>query len=360
MTFPDGYVGWLATGHAAVRTVLADPRFSARPEQLHNVFAPGSPGDAPPAEPGIFLDMDAPDHTRYRRLLTGMFTVRRMRQLSERIEEITADYLDAMEIGGDHAELVEAYAQPIPAQLICELLGIPYEDRERFQRDAMLVTGLETDGEARIAAFHAVQKTVYGLIVAKRTHPSDDLLSDLATTELTDEELVNIGAVLLGAGLDTTANMLALGTYALLQHPDQLPLLAADPDQAVEELLRYLTIIPTGARAALEDVELAGELIKAGDTVAFSLHAANRDPIRFPGPDALDLSRKASGHVTFGHGIHQCLGQQLARVTMRVAFPALFARFPKLRLTVPADEVPMRTDGTIYGVFSLPVAWDNS
>ncbi|AIJ22000.1 cytochrome P450 [Amycolatopsis methanolica 239] len=196
---------------------------------------------------------------------------------------------------------------------------------------------------------------------AKRAEPTDDVLGNRTTSDLTDEELSGIGTFLLGAGLDTTANMIALGAFALLRDPDQLAALRDDPalaDSAVEELLRYLTIADTGVRAALEDVELDGQVIQAGESVTITANAANRDPERFPDPDTLDLRRHAAGHLAFGHGIHQCLGQQLARVEMRVAIPALFARFPTLRLAVPADEVPLRHDMSIYGVHRLPVTWD--
>jgi cytochrome P450 len=209
---------------------------------------------------------------------------------------------------------------------------------------------------------------------AKRAAPGDDILSALTETDLTDDELAGTGAFLLGAGLDTTANMLGLGTFALLRHPDQLALLRSEPeivdagpqarrsgaeaiDTAVEELLRYLTITHTSLRPALEDVEVEGHLIRAGENVTISAQAANRDPARFPNPDALDLRRNATGHVTFSHGIHQCLGQQLARVEMRVAFPALLTRFPGLRLDCDPADVPLRADSNIYGVHHLPVSW---
>lgn len=167
-----------------------------------------------------------------------------------------------------------------------------------------------------------------------------------------------MGTVLLAAGLDTTANMITLGTYALLCHPAQRDALRADPGRAVEELLRYLTIAHTGARTALEDVELGGETIRAGETVTLSLQAADRDADRFADPDTLDLTRDAVGHVAFGYGIHQCLGQHLARTEMCVAIPALFDRFPGLRLAVPPGEVTMRDEMNIYGAHRLPVAWD--
>jgi cytochrome P450 len=196
------------------------------------------------------------------------------------------------------------------------------------------------------------------LVRAKRSAPTDDLFGDLTTTDMTDDELAGIGSLLLAAGLDTTANQIALGSYALLRQPTQIPLLLADPDRAVEELLRYLTITHTNVRTALADVEIGGQLIRAGDTVTLSLQAANRDPLRFPNPDVLDLSRDAVGHVTFGHGIHQCLGQQLARVELRVAMPALFTAFPTLRL---AGEPVLRPGHqSIYGVQNLPVTWEET
>jgi cytochrome P450 len=203
-----------------------------------------------------------------------------------------------------------------------------------------------------------------GQPTAKRAEPTDDLLSGLVRGgELTDEELANIGFLLLGAGLETTANMIALGTFALLQRPDQLAILRDEPDMvepAVEELLRYLSIIVATIRTALEDVELDGHLIRAGETITISNQAANRDPKQFDNPETLDLHKSATGHVAFGHGIHQCLGQQLARVEMQVAYPALFQRLPTLRLAVPPEQVPTKDGVLIYGVRELPVAWEEA
>jgi cytochrome P450 len=357
LTFPDGHEGWVVTSHALVREVLSDRRFSARNELRHNPM-PGAGQSSEPSPPGMFTSMDAPEHTRYRRLLTGQFTVRRMRQLSEQVHAITTEHLDAMTEQGSPADLVEALAQPIPAQVICELLGVPYADRARFQADALNLFRLGLPPSELAAAYGAVQAFVQELVLAKRAKPTDDLLSGLTESDLTDEELVNIGFSLLGAGLDTTANMIALSAYALLCQPSQLDALRADPGHAVEELLRYLSIIPATVRAALEDVELGGRLIRAGESVAISVPAANRDPAAFADPDTLDLRRQTSRHVAFGHGIHQCLGQQLARVELQVALPALFERFPTLRLAVSPEEVPLRTDMIIYGVHKLPVAWN--
>ncbi|MEU1313384.1 cytochrome P450 [Streptomyces cinnamoneus] len=360
MRYPDGHVGWLATGYATVRTILADPRFSSRYELLH-VPHPGGPGSLPPASPGDMSGIDAPGHTRYRRLLMGKFTVRRMRELTARVEQFTNDCLDAMERQGPPADLVEAFAQPVPALMICELLGVPVSGRDVFQRHVHTVTDRSRSLDEQGAAYTAIQDLIHDLVLAKRAAPTDDVLSDLTHDgDLTDAELAGLGAFLLGAGLDTTANMLAHGTFALLSNPGQLAALRDDPglaDQAVEELMRYLTIADPGIRTALEDVDVDGHLIRAGDTVTLSHQAANRDPARFPDPDTLDVHRRATGHLGFGHGPHQCLGQQLARVEMRVALPALLTRFPGLRLAVPPGDVPLRTASTIYGVHRLPVTW---
>ncbi|MFE7584638.1 cytochrome P450 [Streptomyces gardneri] len=356
-THPGGKPGWLITGYDMVRSVLADPRFSSRKDLMNVVDF-----QLPPAPPGEFLLMDEPEHSRYRKPLVGKFTVRRMRMLTERIEQITADCLDAMEETGPPADLVTAFAKPIPTIVICEILGVPYEDRASFQEQIDAFMGGEVSDEELIAAYTATQEYLAQLVAAKRAHPTDDVLSELTDSDLTDEELRGISLILLAAGFDTTANMLSLGTFALLQNPEQLAALRADPaltDGAVEELLRYLSVAKTFHRTALEDVELGGATITAGTTVVLSYNTANRDPERFTDPHALDLGRQAGGHLAFSHGIHQCLGQQLARVEMRVAFRALVDRFPTLRLAVPAAEVGLRPEAAdIFGVKSLPVTWD--
>ncbi|KAA8884485.1 cytochrome P450 [Nocardia colli] len=367
MVFPDGHHGWLATGHATVRAILADPRFSARAELLHSPLV--DLGPLPPAPPGNFLNLDAPEHTRYRKLLAGKFTVRRMRLLTERIAQISTWHLDAIERAGGPVDLVTSFAYPVPALTICELLGVPETDRARFQRlVADLVTKFNDPAlapderlEQGLSTFEEAQEYLRDLVVAKRAAPTDDLLSDLTGTDLTDLELAGVGVLLLIAGFDTTANMLALGAFALLSHPEQLAALRGDPDladRAIEELLRYLTVAHTATRSALVDVALADRVIKAGETVALSLQAADRDPTVFDQPDSLDLRRNAVGHLGFGHGPHQCLGQQLARVELRTALTALTTRFPTLRLAIPADEIRTRANTLgVHGVPNLPVTW---
>lgn len=347
----------MITGYDLVRSVLADPRFSSRKDLLNVVDF-----EIPPAPPGEFLLMDDPQHSRYRKPLVGKFTARRMRLLTERIEQITTDCLDAMEKAGPSADLVTAFAKPIPTIIICELLGVPYEDRASFQEQIDKFMNGETGDEELMAAYTATQTYLAELVAAKRANPTDDVLSELTDSDLTDEELQGISLILLAAGFDTTANMLSLGTFALLQNPEQLAALRADPaliDQAVEELLRYLSVAKSFMRTALEDVEVGGQTIEAGTTVVLSYNTANRDPERYPDPHTLDLGRDSGGHLAFGHGIHLCLGAQLARIEMRVAFSALLGRFPTLRLAVPAEDVALRPEtADIYGVKSLPVTWE--
>lgn len=366
LRYSDGHVGWLVTGHHQVREVLGSPKFSNNPTKHHLLdirFEGGAPEERREPQPGMFLSQDPPDHTRLRRMLQGQFTVRRMNQLADWIGTIVDDQIEHLRSFGGRADLVAEFALPVPSLVICALLGVEYDERHRFQEDTAKLLSLESTFDEAMAAMQRIQKFMGELIVRKKENPGDDMISDLlATGEPTDTEASNMAMLLLLAGHETTANMLGLGTFTLLEHPDQLKILQDEPeiiDNAVEELMRYLSIIHFGPmRTATEDVEIDGHLIKAGETVLLHVPAANRDPEKFEGnPEELDLRRPATGHVAFGHGIHQCLGQQLARIEMRVAFSRLFKAFPDLRLDVAPAEVPLRTDMGIYGVHSLPVAW---
>ncbi|WP_432143602.1 cytochrome P450 [Streptomyces sp. bgisy084] len=363
VTFPDGGKGWLVSRYADVRAVLTDPRFGANRRPLRTGDPAQDDAPLPPPRPGMFIMMDPPEHTRFRRLLTGQFTVRRMQKLAPAVERIVAEHLDAMAGAEGPVDLLQAFALPIPSLVICELLGVPYADREQFQENSGRMLRIDASREEALQAQTAMNEHIHQLAVAKRAHPTDDILSGLVQSEqLTDEEVAGVGALLLLAGHETTANMIALGTMCLLGNPGQLAALRAEPalmDGAIEELLRYLTIVQYGLRrVALEDVELGGHRIEAGATVVASLTSGNRDATQFSGdPDALDVRRPYSPHLAFGHGVHQCIGQQLARVEMKAALSALIGRFPTLRLAVPADQVPMRDDMLIYGVHKLPVTW---
>jgi len=366
MVFPDGHEGWLVTGYDAVRQLMADPRFSSRQDigVLHMPYeTPGMPAATEPSPqiPGMFIAMDAPDHTRLRKRLTGAFTVKRMKQLEEHITDITERRLDELARLTPPVDLVKEFALPVPSLVICELLDVPYADRETFQANSAQFLVKDQTLDEKMAAYLALNTYLSELVTHKRGEPGEDILSDLARQDdLTIEELTGVAFLLLLAGHETTANMLGLGTFALLEHPEQLAELRADPallPDAVEELLRYLTIGDIFFRYATDDIELGGETIGKGSTVIISLLAANRDPRRFDNPDTLDLHRKARGHLSFGHGIHQCLGQQLARIEMRAGFDGLLRRFPTLKLAIPAGEVKLRTDMNIYGVHELPVTW---
>jgi cytochrome P450 len=377
----NGAQAWLVTGFDEARAVLADPRFSSdrvrykdatqlQPHEVAEMAAaaergePVRPAPIESREDGMFIFMDPPEHTRLRRLLTGQFTVRRMKALESRMTEIAVAHIEAMTAAGTEGDLVPAYALPLPSQMICELLGVDYGDRDRFQENTTTMLSSTSSDEERARAGGELYMFIAGLVAAKRAEPADDLLSGLihdAEPALTDAQLIDIALVLLGAGHETTANMLALGVFALLENPDQLAALRADPtliDGTVEELLRYLSIIQLGVtRIATEEIELGGVTIPAGATVSIATPEANRDSRHWAEPDRLDLRRERAPHLGFGHGVHQCLGQQLARIEMRVGFAELITRLPDLRLAEPADRVPLRNDMLIFGVHSLPVAW---
>jgi cytochrome P450 len=247
--------------------------------------------------------------------------------------------------------------------VICELLGVPYDERDEFQQGTSRMLDTSLPFEETRAAAQSVRDYVGSLVARKRVEPGDDMISGLFESDptLTDGEVAEMGLLLLIAGHETTANMLGLGTFLLLQRPAQLAKLREDPslvNNAVEELLRYLSVVQYGTmRGVIEDVEIGGQQFRKGETVICSLAAANRDPARFDNPEILDITRTHSTHVAFGHGIHQCLGQQLSRIEMQIAFRELFDRFPNLRLAVEPDEVKLRTTSVVYGAASLPVTW---
>ncbi|MCW2947910.1 MAG: linalool 8-monooxygenase [Actinoallomurus sp.] len=366
---PVRFPAWLVTRYDDVREVLGDAiRFSNSGQAVRAHVAAAVDEETaarlPLAAQGSLIGYDPPDHTRLRRMLTPKFTVKRMRRLQPRIEAIVTEHLDVMQDNGGPVDLVQAFALPVPSLVICELLGVPYADRADFQRRSNAQLDLSQSLEDRRAVFEESRAYMAELVRRQRSDPGDDLLGALVREhgdELPDEELIGLGGLLLLAGHETTANMLALGALLLLRHPDQLALLRDDPgivDQAVEELMRYLTIVHSGViRTATQDVTIGGKPIKAGDAIVCSLPSANRDQALADEPDVLDLTRKPTSHVAFGHGIHHCLGAPLARMEMRIAYPALLRRFPALRLAVPFEEVPFRTYSAVYGVRSLPVAW---
>ncbi|WP_312859512.1 cytochrome P450 [Pseudonocardia xinjiangensis] len=368
---PFGPSAWMLTCYDHVRRMLGDA------EAFVNGWTPADltadEGQAAPdRDPrqlsgdraGNLLSLDPPDHTRLRRMLTPEFTVRRMRRLEPRIVEIVDAHLDALERHGAPADLVANYALPIPSLVICELLGVPAADQQEFQQrtDRQLDTTLSEPEKFELARESLAY--MQGLVARARREPGEDLLGMLIREhdqDLSNAELVGIGNLLLVAGHETTSNMLGLGTLALLRHPDQLAMVRDDPDSvpgAVEELMRWLSIVNSGSpRLATRDVDIDGTTIRRGDLVLFNLPTANRDPALLDDPDRFDITRKATSHVGFGHGIHHCLGAPLARLEMRIAFPALLRRFPHLHLAVPDDRVAFAWHKAIHGLEELPVAW---
>lgn len=366
-TLWDGSPAWLVTRFADQRAVLSDARFSSDPTR------PGYPhinaGSAVVRRKSkTLMAMDDPEHDVYRRMLTQDFTIRRVEALRPRIQRIVDELIDDLIAAGPPADLVAQLALPVPSRVICELLGVPYADHEFFQRlSGALVSGSSAPGEAVMAGLE-LRSYLGALLEDKLEKPADDLLSRLgaerlSTGELTTVQAADLAVLLLIAGHETTANMISLGTLALLEHPDQLIELQKEPDSkfvagAVEELLRYLSISHSGRRrVAIEDVEVGGRLIRAGEGVIVTNDSGNRDPAAFPDPDVLDLRRPARHHLAFGFGPHQCLGQPLARVELQIVYGTLYRRLPTLRLAVGLDQIDFKQDMLVYGVRRLPVEW---
>ncbi|MEO3972422.1 cytochrome P450 [Streptomyces sp. CAU 1734] len=354
-------VGWLVTGNDESREVLSDQhRFTMLPpadteeqsRRLQNI--------------GNLLHYDPPEHSRLRRMLNPEFTMRRLRRLQPRIDDVVEECLDAMEQAGSPADLMRHFAWQIPGHTSCELLGVPRDDRAELSRH-LDITRDDGRGRARQMAAGRAFRAYFGRFTERqRRDPGEDLLGMLVREYgdgITDEELEGLAASLTSAGIENVAAMLGLGTLALLEHPGQFARLCEDPgliDRAVEELLRYVTVIPTlSPRTALEDVPLGGQVVPKGERVICSAFAVNR--IAAPGDDTddgLDITRETRPHMAFGHGVHHCLGAPLARMQLRTAFLALARRFPGLRLAVPHDEIRFRTPSSrAYSVDALPVAW---
>ncbi|MEW2395483.1 cytochrome P450 [Streptomyces sp. NPDC046862] len=361
---PFGWEAYLVCRFEDVREVLSDHvRFSSARTPF-----PGteemSEDERAKVRAGGLVGFDPPEHTRLRRMLTPEFTVRRMRRLEPRIVEIVEAALDDLQAAGKPADLVSHFALPVPSLVICELLGVPYADRATFQDFSARQLDVSLPAQERAAAQRENRAYMADLVARAQAAPGEDMLGMLVREhgdDLSTDELIGIAGLLLLAGHETTANMLALGTLALLRHPDQLALIRDDParvDPAVEELLRWLSIVVSlPPRTTTTEVEIAGHTIPEGSLVVPSLPAANRDAAFIDHPDALDVTRGALGHVAFGHGIHHCLGAPLARLEMRIAFPALLKRFPKIALADPDEPGDFRVFSSVYGVHSLRVTW---
>ncbi|MGA4859466.1 cytochrome P450 [Streptomyces koyangensis] len=362
----DGRAVWLVTGYPEARALLTDPRLSA------DRTRPGFPVLAPRFRASVarklpLIAQDPPVHDTHRRLLNPDFSLKHMRAMRPEVQEVVDGFIDRMLAKGPPSDLVEDFAIPVPSLVISRLLGVPYEDHAFFQDATGRLMRATEEGPSQ-AAGGELAAYLDRLITRLRAERGTGLLGRLAAEDvengtLSHEELVQIALVLLVAGHETTASMIALGTVALLESPEQLAQLRADPESlpgTVEELLRVLAVTDlAGSRVATEEIEIAGRTIRAGDGVLFSATVANRDPEVHADPDRFDPHRTGRSHLSFGYGIHQCLGQNLARLELELAFRTLFTRIPTLRLAVPAAELPLRGigTGTIQSADHLPVTW---
>ncbi|MFE4519403.1 cytochrome P450 [Kitasatospora sp. NPDC056783] len=361
VTLWDGSTSWLVTRHEDIKAVLSDARFSSDSTRPGFPFVSAGARQLNAGRPTI-VRMDEPEHSHYRRMLTGEFMVKKVEALRPRIQRIADDLLDRMTDGRSEADLVHDFALPLPSLVICLLLGVPYQDHEFFQGHSRVLLRRASTPEEVTAAQDELVDYLIRLTESKRARPDDGILSRLVERgELSTEEIGGMGRLLLVAGHETTANMTALSVLALLRNPDQLTHLREHPEAvpgAVEELLRYLTIVHSGlTRVAAEDVDLAGARIRAGEGVICMVNTANRDEREFPEGDELDLTRDARRHLAFGFGPHQCLGQPLARLELQIAVATVLRRLPGLRLAVPFEEIRFRGEMLVYGVHGLPVAW---
>ncbi|MFI6166816.1 cytochrome P450 [Nocardia sp. NPDC051052] len=362
---PYGDEGWLVTRYADAKLVLADPRFS----RAATVDREDIPRTTPnPTRKNSLLSMDAPEHSRLRKLVAKAFTSRRVEQLRPRAQQIVNERLDEIESAGPVADLVQSLALPLPVTVICEMLGVPTRDQHRFRdfSDTVLSTTAHTT-EQIDAARAALEAYLAEVVAQRRQQPTDDLLGALVAARdnddrLSEDELVNLGIGLLIAGHETTANQIANFSYVLLSEPRHWELLRGRPElvpDAIEELLRYVQLGSGGsfARVATEDVALGGVTVRAGESVIVNTQAANRDESVFDNSEELDLARNNNPHMAFGHGVHHCLGAQLARLELQVALGSLLQRFPTLHLAVPYEEVPWKTGLLVRGPKALPVSW---
>ncbi|SDI17841.1 cytochrome P450 monooxygenase [Sinosporangium album] len=353
---PNGNRVWLVTRHEDVRAVLTNKKISSNPD--HTGFPNISDTMGVPRQeqiPGWFVGLDSPEHDRFRKALIPEFTVRRVREMRPAIERIVEERIDALLAGGRTADLVADFALPVPSLVISTLLGVPPADREFFEsRTRTLVAIRASTDRQRDTATKELLRYINRLVAIKEKWPGNDLISRLlATGTLSAQEMSGVLMLLLIAGHETTANNIALGVVTLLLNPAWV-----GDGRVVEETLRYHSVADlVSLRVAVEDVEVSGQLIRAGEGIIPLVAAANHDAEVFTCPHAFDPARTERHHVAFGYGVHQCLGQNLVRVEMEIAYRRLFERIPGLELAVPVEELPFKHDGVLCGLHELPVRW---
>ncbi len=352
---------WSVSRYQDIRAALVDPRLSA--DTISSAMKPSSDEGIPI----IFARTDDPEHHRLRRMMTSQFTFRRCEAMRPQIQELVDHYLGTMIDTGPPADIVRDFGLPVPSLVIALLLGVPPEDLGLFQHNTSLGLDTKSSEEQKAQAFATMFAYIQELVGRKEREPGDDLISRLvtdyvATGQLSRETAAMNAVIMMQAGHETTANMIALGTVALLEHPEVFGRLGQTDDPAVignaiEELMRYLTIVHAQVdRIAMEDLTIGGQLIRAGERVLMNLPAGNWDSEFVEEPETFDIDRNTRGHLGFGYGVHQCIGANLARVEMQVAFATLARRLPGLRLAVSPNALQFK-DSDIYGMKELPVTW---
>ncbi|QOV35728.1 cytochrome P450 [Streptomyces ferrugineus] len=356
---------WTVTGYHTIRQLLTDPRVSASRKHDNFPFYFIAPPEF--RTETSFIGYDGEAHTRTRRKAALTFTSRQVKKLRPRIEEIVDEHIDRMLATPPPVDMHHAFSLPVPMTVICELLGIPHDKHDFFIKHGTALLGGHSSAEERQAAIVEVNAYVDDLIQLKKREPGEDLLSramadyEASGEEYTDRDLFNMVRLLMNGGHETTASQISLGTACLLENPDQLEQLKADPElvrPAVEELVRIATIGDTAVpRVALADIEIGGQVIRKGDGILCLGLAANRDPEVFPEPEKVILSRGSRKHLGFGHGVHHCIGADLARLELEIVWSKLFQRIPTLRLAKPFAEIPRKEGAVIYGLWELPITW---
>lgn len=365
-TLFDGTEAWVVTAHAEARKLLADGRLSS--DKLHSGFPAISPAEKAHRPFRTITELDPPEHDVHRRMLIPAFTARRTQDMRPLVQRIVDEHLDAIIAKGPTADLVAEFAVPVQSTVICHLLDVPHEDQEFFQEKTRQIT--QERGTLGPEEIQQVLRETWGFLDQRvkklESDPENGLLSVLAaeranTGTLEHHDLVAMALVLLVAAQETTSSTLGSGIVTLLRHPEQLARVTADPElwpNAVEELLRYTSVADMGTRrAAKEDIEIGGVVIRAGEGVIIPNLLVNRDPKVFENPDVFDVGRTARTHLAFGHGVHNCIGQNMSRVVLEIAFRTLFERLPNLQLAVPADELRMSPPGGVQTLTALPVTW---
>ncbi|WP_327027898.1 cytochrome P450 [Micromonospora sp. NBC_01740] len=365
---PTGAPAWLVTRHADVRQLLRHPAFSSDFRRPGFPLLRPLPPQAAEDGRGSFIQMDGGEHSRLRRMLTAEFMIKNVRRIEPLIQRTVDEALDVLAAAGPPADLVSSFALPLPSMVICHLLGVPYADHDFFQTRSRTLLDREMPPARVQRDFEELRDYIRALVDAKRARPegADDLLSRLIRErvepgELDVDELVGMALLLLIAGHETTANMIGLSVLRLTRDPGQYAILRDEPERAaelVEELLRYLSIVRSGLlRVATEDVTIGGRLIRAGEGAVVLISLANRDADVFDEPDRFDPYRQAHQQVAFGFGVHQCIGQPLARAELRIALVALARRFPGLQVTAAPEELRIRDSSVVFGLDALPVTW---